>query len=244
MAGASLRSEELLFSREGETLKAYGAWPLREERLPAILIVPDVHGLSEHYRDITRRFAGEGFFAMALDLYSREGAPSLGDFAAVQDWIRNLDDRRVLGDIHAALRFLRSRVEVRKISVGVTGFCIGGQYAFMAACRLPEVAACVSFYGMLRYAEHNERKPEGPLELAGQLSCPFLGLFGADDPLIPRADVRELEGLLRAANKSFQVKIYSGAGHAFFNDRRPDAYRAEVAEDAWLRAIAFFRDHL
>lgn len=240
----TLRTEELSFSREGDRLNAYGAWPLRDERLPAVLIIPDVYGLSDHYRDITRRFAGEGFFSVALDLYSREGAPKLADIGAVQRWIQDLDDRRVLGDIDAAVHFLRSRVEVRKISVGVVGFCLGGQYALMSACGTADVAACVSFYGMLRYAEHSERKPESPLEMAPRLACPYLGLFGADDPLIPRADVRELGSILRNTNKSCQIKSYTGAGHAFFNDRRADAFRPEAAADAWSRSIAFFRQTL
>jgi carboxymethylenebutenolidase len=244
MAAAALRTEELTFIRDDDRLNAYGAWPLREERLSAILIIPDVHGLSDHYRDITRRFAAEGFFSLALDLYSREGAPKLSDLAAVQEWIRNLDDRRVLGDISAAVRFLRSRVEVRKISIGIVGFCLGGQYALMAACGAADVAACVSFYGMLRYSEYNDRKPQSPLDLASQLSCPYLGFFGADDPLIPRADVRELEAILRDTGKRSQIKSYAGAGHAFFNDRRADAYRPEAAADAWVKAIAFFRDTL
>lgn len=244
MAAPALRTEELTFTRDGDRLNAYGAWPLREERLPAILIIPDVHGLSDHYRDIARRFAAEGFFTLALDLYSREGAPKLADFNAVQEWIRNLDDRRVLADISAAVAFLRSRVEVRKISVGIVGFCLGGQYALMAACGAADVAACVSFYGMLRYSEYNERKPKSPLDMAAQLSCPYLGLFGAEDPLIPRADVRELETVLRDGGKRVQIKSYAGAGHAFFNDRRADAYRPDAAADAWSRAIVFFRESL
>lgn len=244
MAETTLRTEDLVFSRDGAPLKAYGAWPVRGERLPAILIIPDVHGLGEFYRDITRRFAAEGFFAMALDLYSREGTPVLPDLTAVQEWIRNLDDRRVLADIDASIRFLRSRVEVRSLSIGITGFCLGGQYALIAACTLSGLSACVSFYGMLRYAEHSERKPAGPLEVACRLTCPYLGLFGAEDPLIPRADVRELEGILRGTGQPFQIKVYNGAGHAFFNDRRPDAYRPEAAADAWNRALAFFRAHL
>ena len=240
----ALRTEDFIFNREGDRLYGYGAWPSREERLPAVLIIPDVHGLSDHYRDITRRFAGEGFFSMALDLYSREGAPKLGDLAAVQDWIRGLDDRRVLGDVDAAARFLRSRVEVRRLSVGVVGFCLGGQYALMSACDTADFSACVSFYGMLRYAEHNERKPESPLEMAPRLACPYLGFFGADDALIPKADVRELETILKSNGKRYQTKTYAGAGHAFFNDRRPDAYRTDAAADAWTRAIAFFREIL
>jgi len=163
---------------------------------------------------------------------------------AVQDWIRGLDDRRVLGDVDAAARFLRSRVEVRRLSVGVVGFCLGGQYALMSACDPANFSACVSFYGMLRYAEHNERKPQSPLEMAPRLACPYLGFFGADDALIPKADVRELETILKSNGKRYQTKTYAGAGHAFFNDRRPDAYRPDAAADAWTRAIAFFREIL
>ena len=80
--------------------------------------------------------------------------------------------------------------------------------------------------------------------MAPQLACPYLGLFGEDDGLIPRADIKELESALRRAGKTFQTKVYPGAGHAFFNDERPDAYRPEAAKDAWVRAITFFRTHL
>lgn len=239
-----LRTEELSFARDNERIKAYAAWLRRDERLPAVVIIPDVRGLTDHYRDIARRFAEEGFFALAIDLYSREGAPDLPDMEAVFRRIRQLDDRQVLGDIDAAARFLSSRPEVRTRSIGITGFCMGGQYALMAACRVATIAACVSFYGMLRYAETNEIKPESPLDMASRLVCPYLGLFGEEDALIPRADIKDLESTLRRAGKTFQTKIYSGAGHAFFNDSRPDAYRADAAKDAWTRTLAFFRTHL
>lgn len=239
-----VRTEEMSFLREGEQVRGYAAWQAREERMPALIIISDVHGLSDHYRDVARRFAAEGFFSFAIDLYSREGKPKLADPAAVQAWIQALDDRRVLADLDGAVRFLRSRVEVRKPSVGITGFCMGGQYALMAACVLSDLGACASFYGMLRYHQHNERKPKSPLELAPSLHCPYLGLFGADDALIPRADVMELEATLERHHKSFEIKLYPGAGHAFFNDGRPDAYRPEAARDAWTRVVAFFREHL
>jgi carboxymethylenebutenolidase len=244
MAGNNLRTEELGFVRDGDRIKAYGAWPRREERMPAVIVIHDVRGLTEHYRDIARRFAGEGFFALAPDLYSREGSPELPTMEAVFTWMRHLSDRRVLEDIKSAAAFLRSRPEVRTRSIGVTGFCMGGQYALMAACSVPDLAACVSFYGMLRYAEKTEIKPESALDMAPRLACPYLGLFGEDDGLIPRADIKELESTLRRAGKTFQTKIYPGAGHAFFNDTRPDAYRADAAKDAWTRTLAFFRAHL
>jgi carboxymethylenebutenolidase len=97
---------------------------------------------------------------------------------------------------------------------------------------------------MLRYAETNEVKPASPLELASRLACPYLGLFGDEDPIVPRADVAELRSILTREGKAFSIVSYPGAGHAFFNDTRPDAYRPEAAADAWPRAIAFLREHL
>ena len=244
MSTTLLRTEQLTFLRDGDRINAYAAWLRRDERLPAVIVIPDVRGLTEHYRDIARRFANESFFALAVDLYSREGTPELPDIESALRWMRQLDDRRVLKDLDGAVRFLGSRPEVRARSIGITGFCMGGQYALMAACTVPNIAACVSFYGMLRYAEKTSIKPESALDMAARLNCPYLGLFGEDDALIPRTDVKELESILRRAGKNFQTKVYPGAGHAFFNDTRPEMYRPEAAKDAWTRALAFFRAHL
>ncbi len=240
MASARLRTEELGFTRNEQRINVYAAWVRRDERVPGIIIIHDVFGLGEHYRDIARRFAEEGFFALAIDLYSREGAPHLPNAEAALQWMRHLPDQRVLADVDAAVRFLRTRPEVRARSIGITGFCMGGRYAFMAACAVPDIAACVSFYGPLRVAE----KPLGALDLAADLSCPFLGLYGEQDPIIPRADIKELESILRRTEKTFKTKIYPEAGHAFFNDQRPEAYRPEVAQDAWQRTLRFLRTHL
>jgi carboxymethylenebutenolidase len=121
---------------------------------------------------------------------------------------------------------------------------VGGQYALMAACTNAALAACVSWYGMLRYAETDAVKPESPLAMAPRLACPYLGLFGADDALIPRADVAELRAILERTGRPFEIVEYPGAGHAFMNDARPDAYRPEAAADSWRRAVAFLRAHL
>jgi carboxymethylenebutenolidase len=244
MANVRVSTESVEFVRNGERIKAFCAWLRKGERQPAIVLIPDVRGLSDHYRDVASRFAGEGFFTLALDLYSREGVPLLADMESVFRWMSQLDDRRVLADIDAAVRFLGTRPEVRNRSIGITGFCMGGQYALMAACSVDNLAACVSFYGMLRYAERTTVKPESPLDMAARLKCPYLGLFGENDALIPRADIKELESILRRTDKTFQTRIYPAAGHAFFHDQRPDAYRPEAARDAWIRTISFFRTHL
>ena len=239
-----MTSEDVTYRRDGDTLKAYAAWPDGPADLGAVIVIPDVRGLTAHYRDIARRFAGEGFFALAVDLYSREGPPELPDMAAVTRWIRQLPDPRVLADLGAAVKFLANRPETARRPVGITGFCMGGQYALMAACSVPGLAACVSWYGMLRYDERDAAKPASPLDLAPRLACPYLGLFGEEDGLIPPSDVEALRDILSAAGKDFEIRTYAGAGHAFFNDTRPDAYRPGAAADAWPRAIAFFRRHL
>ena len=238
----SLETGELSFGRED--VRGYAAWPRGAHPRPGLVLVPDVRGLSEHYRDVARRFAAEGFFTLAVDLYSREGAPDLPDMAAVFRWMRALPDRRVLADLAAAVECLAGRSEVRADAIGITGFCMGGQYALMAACTVERLAACVSWYGMLRYAETDDIKPASPLDLAPGLVCPYLGLFGADDAIIPVADVATLGSILTRAEKAFELHVYPGAGHAFFNETRPDAYRPEIAADAWRRATGFLRRHL
>jgi carboxymethylenebutenolidase len=240
----AIKTSDVTFERDGDTLRGYLASPATGGPFPAIVLIPDVRGLYEHYRDVARRFADEGALTLAVDLYSREGAPNLPDMAAVFRWISELPDPRVLADLSAAVDYLATRSDVRARAIAITGFCMGGQYALMAACSIPRLAACVSWYGMLRYAQTNERKPESPLAMAPRLGCPYLGLFGEEDGVIPLPDVEELRGILTRAGKRFEIKTYPGAGHAFFNDTRADAYRPEAAADAWRRCVAFFRQHL
>lgn len=239
-----IETAELTWEREGARLRGHAAWPRTRAPHAALVLIHDVRGLSDHYRDVACRFATEGLFTLVPDLYSREGAPALPDMDAVARWIRELPDPRVLADTRSAAETLAARADVRAEAIGITGFCLGGQYALMAACTIPGLAACVSWYGMLRYTEHDEKKPAGPLELAPRLGCPYLGLFGLDDALIPQGDVDELETILSREGKRFTIRRYPGAGHAFFNDTRPDAYRPEAAADAWTRALAFLREHL
>ncbi len=244
MTQHGVRTEEVTFDRDGDVVGGYLAAPTGAGPFPGLVLVPDVRGLADHYRDIARRFAADGFVTLAVDLYSREGAPELPDMATVFRWIQALPDRRVLADLGGAVRALAMRGHVRPDRIGITGFCMGGQYALMAACTIDGLAACVSWYGMLRYPERTDAKPASPLELAPQLRCPYLGLFGAEDGIIPRGDVDELRGILERAGRAHEIVVYPNAGHAFFNDTRPDAYRPAAAADAWPRALAFLHRHL
>lgn len=238
-----IESSMLTFSRQGAEIRGYAAWPVAGPS-PTLLLIPDVRGLSPHYQDIAGRFARAGFFTFAIDLYSREGTPQLDDMEAVRRWIADLPDARVLADLQGAVEFLAAHHRVRDRRIGVTGFCMGGQYALMTACTTQGLSACVSWYGMLRYATTNERKPHSPLELAPRLGCPYLGLFGEDDALIPMSDVAELAAILDQTGRHYEIETFAGAGHAFLNDTRPDAYRPEAAKASWEHALAFLALHL
>ena len=153
-------------------------------------------------------------------------------------------DRQVLADLQAATDWLAARPETRGRALGITGFCMGGKYTILAACRCTGLRAAVPWYGMLTVGELDECNPEHPLDALSDLACPLLGLFGKDDPIVPLAEVERLEPAAAAAGQQVEVVVYPGAGHAFANDSRPDAYRPDAAADAWQRALAFLHRQL
>ena len=216
---------------------------------PGVVMVPDVWGLYDHYKDLARRLAGEGFAVLALDLYRRIGGkPSISTPEEAMVWIDGLDDRQVLDDVQAAVDFLAAgpASSAGSARVGITGFCMGGQYALLAACTCTGLSACAPFYGMVRYAGglDPERKPRAPLEALIDLSCPVLGFYGAEDHLIPQTDVDALRAGLTASAHGGELIVYPGAGHAFMNDSRPPLYREDAARDAWPRLVDFLRERL
>jgi len=218
-------------------------------RHPGVVMVHDVWGLADHTRDMARRLAAEGYCVLAVNLYRREGEVRIENVGA---WMRALDDPRVLADLQTAVDFLRARPDVGP-SVGITGFCMGGMYALMAACHVTGLAAAAPFYGLLSHSRgllHDPngldpaRKPRDPLAMAHGLRCPLLAFFGVDDPFIPVDEVRALERELGRSGKPFEVVVYPDAGHAFMNDTRPDAFRPETAREAWSRLLRFFAERL
>jgi carboxymethylenebutenolidase len=212
---------------------------------PGVVVIPDVWGLSDHTRDVAQRLAREGFAALALDVYRKTGRPELADVSAAMAWIRELSDPLVLETVQDGIDALaRDASQGRK--VGVIGFCMGGQYAWLAACACRGLSAAAPFYGMLRYESGLDavKKPRAPLDAVATLSCPVLGLYGCEDAIVPNADVDELEARLARQRHPHEIVRYEGAGHAFFNDTRPAMYRPAPAADAWTRLLAFLRARL
>jgi carboxymethylenebutenolidase len=213
---------------------------------PGVVVIPDVWGLSDHTRDIAQRLAREGFAALALDVYRKTGRPSLADPAQAMAWIRELSDPLVLETVQEGIDALARHEAVAGRRVGLIGFCMGGQYAWLAACACRGLAAVAPFYGMVRYEAglDAQKKPRAPLDAVATLSCPALGLYGREDAIIPEADVDELEQRLARQRQPFEIVRYAGAGHAFLNDTRPALYRPAAATDAWRRLLTFLRARL
>ena len=210
---------------------------------PAVVLIPDVGGLSELYVGFARKLADSGLAALALNLYSRGEQPDLSSLDTIFKFLRELPDPQVLSDVQAALDHLAQRPETQARALGVMGFCVGGQYTILAACSCRGLSAAVAWYGMLRVQEIDERNPEHPLDALPRLSCPLLGLFGEDDAIVPQPDVDELRRRGAGLPHPVEAVVYPGAGHAFANPGRPDAHRPEAAADAWARSLAFFHRH-
>ena len=222
----------------------YEARPAGSGKYPVVIVIPEVFGMHEHIKDVTRRFAKEGFLAITFEPYAREGGVlHLPDIAAVRKVVDPVPDSRVMADLDALVAYARRHPAARADRIGVTGFCRGGMYTLLFAAQNRDIKVAVPWYGQLKPVKDPGVRTAGPIELASQITAPVLGLYGEVDAGIPVADVKELESALKAAGKTAEFVIYKDAPHAFYADYRP-SYRAEAAKDAWARCLAWFNKYL
>jgi carboxymethylenebutenolidase len=222
----------------------YEARPAGMGKYPVVLVIPEVFGMHEHIKDITRRFAREGFLSITFEPYAREGGVlHLPDIAAVRKVVDPVPDARIMADLDALVAYVKKHPAARADRIGVTGFCRGGMYTLLFAAHSREAKAAVPWYGQLKPAKTPGVRTAGPIDLAAQVHAPVLGLYGEADLGIPLAHVKEMEAALKAAGKTAEFVIYPGAPHAFYADYRP-SYRADAAKDAWGRCLAWFNKYL
>jgi carboxymethylenebutenolidase len=216
------------FPTNGAMTSGYLATPA-SGRGPGVLVIQEWWGLVGHIKNVCDRFAGEGFTALAPDMYHGKTA-SEPDEAGKLFMALNIGQAE--RDLRGAVRFLTGHSSTAKL--GVVGFCMGGQLALFAATLNPSIGACVNFYGI-----HPNVKPD-----YGKLAGPVLGLYAEKDGFVTPAVAKQVDQAIKDAGKQSEMHIYPGVDHAFFNDERPDAYNAAAADDAWRRTLAFFRRHL
>ncbi|HWJ40373.1 MAG TPA: dienelactone hydrolase family protein [Candidatus Limnocylindrales bacterium] len=233
MAKGDIVTREVTYAGHACSLKAYVAEPVDAESSPAAIVVQEWWGLNEHIRDVARRLAREGYFAIAPDLYSRQGYKVATDPNTAAQLMGGLKKEDGIADLQTTVEWLRAQKETRATRIGITGFCMGGSYATLLPCESKEIAAAAPFYGEIPADE----------KLA-HLGCPIFYAYGENDGWIQRADVDRLAAALKKFDKKGEVKIYKGCSHGFFNDTRPDVYRAEEAKDAWERTLKLFAANL
>ncbi|GAC1698910.1 MAG: dienelactone hydrolase family protein [Candidatus Limnocylindrales bacterium] len=189
-------------------------------------------GLNDQIKGVCHRFAGEGFNALAPDLYKGKHA-GFDEPDDARKLMMQLDLAEVAKVARGAAAFLAAHENTSSTKVGIIGFCMGGMLALLAGTVAPQIGAIADCYGV---------PPRQKPDYAAMRGVPVIGIFGGKDHVLEA--VPALEADLAAAGVPFTKHVYPDADHGFLNDQRADAYRADDAKDAWSKIIPFLRDHL
>jgi carboxymethylenebutenolidase len=238
-----LLANEVKIPVAGGSIPGYAAMPAGGGPFPTVLVIQEIFGVHEHIKDMCRRFAKLGYFAVAPALYSREGDVSTMKDAQeiVSKVVSKVPEAQVASDLDATVAWAKSTGKADTAKLGVTGFCWGGRQVWLYAEHNPNVKAAVAWYGPLTRPK-SEMTPNNPIDLVPQLKVPVLGLYGGADPGIPQTQVDEMKAALKAANNPSEIIVYPDTPHGFNADYRP-SYRPEQAKDGWTRLQAWFKQH-
>jgi carboxymethylenebutenolidase len=216
-------------SSSAPPMQAFLAAPAGPGPFPGVVVIHEIFGLNDNIRAIARRFANQGYAALAIDLFSTANRVTCMMRIFYGILVRPLKNGTV-GDLQSALDYLGAYPNVEGTRLGAIGFCMGGSYALQLACTVDGLRAASVFYGQ------NPR----PLEAVAR-ACPIVGSYPGQDFTANAA--RQLEPLLERYHVPYDIKVYPDARHSFFNDGRA-SYHAEAAADAWQRTLSFFDKHL
>lgn len=236
---------EITLNVSGAQVPVYRAAPAGKSNLPVVLVLSEIFGVHEHIADVARRFAKAGYLALAPELFVRQGnAQAYTEISKLMaEVIAKVPDAQVMADLDACLDWAAANGGDMN-RVAVTGFCWGGRETWLYAAHQKRIKAAVAWYGRL-VGQVSELNPRHPVDVAGQLHGPVLGLYGGADTGIPLNTVEQMKMALAAGNasaKASQFVVYPDAPHAFHADYRP-SYRQAAAEDAWKRCLAWLAQH-
>ena len=238
-----LEAGEVKIPAEGGDMPAYRAMPDKGGPFPTVLVVQEIFGVHEHIKDLCRRLAKAGYYAIAPELYARQGNPA--EISDIQELIAKIvskvPDSQVMSDLDATEAYAKSTGKADTTKLAVTGFCWGGGIVWRYAAHNPALKAAAAWYGPID-RPHTELQPKYPIDLAADLKAPVLGLYGAADQSIPVDTVEKMAAACKAAGKTCEIKVYPDTPHGFNADYRP-SYRAEPAKDGWTKMLAWFKQN-
>jgi carboxymethylenebutenolidase len=231
-------------TKDGKDMDAYRAMPASGQAFATILVVQEIFGVHAHIADLCRRFAKAGYYAIAPELYFRQGDPkAITDMQALlREIVSKVPDEQVMGDLDATVDFAKGEGKADTAKLGITGFCWGGRIVWLYAAHSAALKAGVAWYGRV-VGDSTPNTPKHPVDIAKDLKAPVLGLYGGADTGIPNDTVDRMRAALKAgspAAQKSQIDTYPDTPHAFNADYRP-SYRKEQAEDAWKKALAWFK---
>jgi len=228
-------------SRTGDAaLRLYAAAPSRP--VGGVLVLQEAFGVNSYIQDLARRFAAEGYLALAPDLYCRQAQRTFpySDVKAAVQALQRLDYDDVVSDIASAAEIARAMLPADAARLATVGFCWGGTASFLAATRLADLTAAVIYYG----SEICRDEPDALHTKSGLINCPLLIHVGTADTLLPAEAVARIETSLSAAGAEYLLFTYQGAGHAFACDARPATFQKNAADAAWERTLTFLQSRL
>ena len=224
-------------------IPAYRALPAQGKTFPVILVVQEIFGVHEHIKDICRRFAKRGYYAIAPELYARQGDVSkMTDIQQIiTQVVSKVPDDQVMSDLDASVGFAAFSGQGDISRLGITGFCWGGRIVWLYAEHSREVKAAVAWYGSMT-GTTNALHPSNPIDGVTSLKAPVLGLYGGADPGNPQSSIDQMRTALAAAHNPSEIVVYPDAPHGFHADYRP-SYRPQPAQDGDNRMYAWFEKY-
>jgi len=227
---------------DGVEVPAYYAVPeKRGKKKPAVvLVVQEIFGVHEHIKDVCRRFAKQGYYAIAPELYCRQGSVSDKPMNEIFPIVSKVPDAQVMTDLDAAVAHAQASGKADGTRVAITGFCWGGRVVWLYAAHNPKLKAGAAWYGRL-VGQSNPLQPKSPTELAGKVKAPILGLYGAKDKGIPLESIDGMRAALKASgNTKCEIVVYPDSEHGFHADYRP-SYNEHDAKDGFAKLLAWFK---
>ncbi|TAJ82975.1 dienelactone hydrolase family protein [Reyranella sp.] len=239
-----MAGEVTVKTKDGKDLAAYRAMPATGQGFGTILVVQEIFGVHAHIADMCRRFAKAGYYAIAPELYFRQGDPKAHPEVPklISEVVAKVPDAQVMDDLDSCVAFAKGEGKADTAKLGITGFCWGGRIVWLYAAHNPALKAGVAWYGPLNRGYH-PATTANPIDVVGKLNGPVLGLYGGADTGIPNDSVDKMRAALKegnAAAKKSEIVTYPDTPHAFNADYRP-SYRKDQAEDGWKRALAWFK---
>ena len=229
---------------DGSSMEGYLTQPEGDGSHPAIVVIQEIWGVNSHIQSVADRLPGAGYVGLAPAMFHRQGRMITGlheEFPSAIAWMQQCTDAGIVTDVRGAVDYLKAQSFVQSDKIGIVGFCFGGRVSYLAAASISDLSASVVFYGGNIMGSLGDGA--SPFDQSANISCPILGLFGEEDANPTPDDVDKIDAELNRLDKAHEFHNYAGAGHGFHCDVR-GSYRAEAAQDAWGKALAWFNANL